>query len=207
MDETTVNLVARWRQGDQEAASVLFGRYAQQLIGLAAARLSARLAQRVDPKEVVQSAFRSFFVAARDRSFDLTRGGDLWRLLVSITLHKLHDQVKRNTAGKRSINREQGDALDLPDGTLGTIAAHGPSPLEAVALSDELEQLLRSLPALHRQVLELRLQGNHLDEIAAALRRSVRTVSRILDSVKQDLEQRASVSRACEAPGLHCRGQ
>lgn len=199
MDDTTVNLVARWRQGDQEAASVLFGRYAQQLIGLAAARLSARLAQRLDPEEVVQSAFRSFFAAARDGSFDLTRGGDLWRLLVSITLHKLHDQVKRNTAGKRSIKREQTDPLDRPDGSLRAVAAQGPSPLEAVALSDELEQILGGLPALHRQVLELRLQGYHLDEIAAATRRSIRTVSRILDAVKQDLEQRESASRTCEA--------
>jgi len=201
MDEPTVNLVARWRQGDQEAASVLFGRYAQQLIGLAASRLSARLSQRVDAEEVVQSAFRSFFVAARHGSFDLTRGGDLWRLLVSITLHKLHDQVKRNTAGKRSINREQADTADHPDGSLRTIAASGPSPLEAVALSDELEQILRSLPALQRRVLELRLQGHHLDEIATLMQRSIRTVSRILDTIKQDLEQRDSASRACEAVG------
>jgi RNA polymerase sigma factor (sigma-70 family) len=201
MDEPTINLVARWRQGDQEAASVLFGRYAQQLIGLAASRLSTRLAQRVDPEEVVQSAFRSFFVAARDGSFDLTRGGDLWRLLVSITLHKLHDQVKRNTAGKRSIKREQAETADHPDGNLGTVAASGPSPLEAVALSDELEQILRSLPALQRRVLELRLQGHHLDEIATLLQRSIRTVSRILDTIKQDLEQRESASRACEAVG------
>jgi RNA polymerase sigma-70 factor (ECF subfamily) len=202
MDETTVNLVARWRQGDQEAASVLFGRYAQQLIGLAAARLSARLAQRVDPEEVVQSAFRSFFVAARDGSFDLTRGGDLWRLLVSITMHKLHDQVKRNTAGKRSINREQTEPMGGAEASLHAVTAHGPTPLEAVALSDELEQILRGLPALHRQVLELRLQGHHLDEIAAATRRSIRTISRILDTVKQDLEQREQAApRACEFLG------
>jgi RNA polymerase sigma-70 factor (ECF subfamily) len=202
MDETTVNLVARWRQGDQEAASLLFGRYAQQLIGLAAARLSARLAQRVDPEEVVQSAFRSFFVAARDGSFDLTRGGDLWRLLVSITMHKLHDQVKRNTAGKRSINREQTKPMSGAEAGLQAATAHGPTPLEAVALSDELEQILRSLPALQRQVLELRLQGHHLDEIAAATRRSIRTISRILDTVKQDLEQREQAApRACELLG------
>jgi RNA polymerase sigma factor (sigma-70 family) len=199
VDDTSINLIARWRQGDQQAAAALFGRYAQQLIGLAAARLSARLAQRVDPEEVVQSAFRSFFVAARDGSYDLQRGGDLWRLLVSITLHKLHDQVKRNIAGKRSVAREQNGSGDQPDGELLAVPALGPSPLEAVALSDELEQIMRALPPLHRQMLELRLQGYHLDEIASATRRSTRTVSRILDVIKEELEQQ---ERQTAAPVL-----
>ena len=189
MEETTIHLVARWRAGDQAAAAVLFGRYAHQLIGLAAARLSDRLASRVDPEEIVQSAFRSFFLAARDGAFDLQRGGDLWRLLVSITMHKLHDQVKHNTAGKRSVHREQNTSPDEPEGDLRAVAAQGPSPLEAAALSDELERMLRGMPALSRQVFELRLQGYHLDEIAAATRRSVRSVSRVLDSIKQELER------------------
>jgi DNA-directed RNA polymerase specialized sigma24 family protein len=146
VEDTSINLIARWRQGDQQAAAVLFGRYAQQLIGLAAARLSARLSQRVDPEEVVQSAFRSFFVAARDGSYDLQRGGDLWRLLVSITLHKLHDQVKRNIAGKRSVDREQNGAAGTTANEILALPAQGPSPLEAVALSDELEQIMRALP-------------------------------------------------------------
>jgi hypothetical protein len=33
------NLVARWRDGDQQAAAVLFQRYADRLIGLARSRL------------------------------------------------------------------------------------------------------------------------------------------------------------------------
>ena len=60
---------------------------------------------------------------------------------------------------------------------------------ELIALSDELERMLRGMPALSRQVFELRLQGYHLDEIAAATRRSVRSVSRVLDSIKQELER------------------
>src|SRR5437879_3375640 len=106
MEAPSAELMARWRQGDQEAAEELFRRYAERLLALARSRLSARLARHVDPEDVVQSAFRSFFTGARADRFALRRSGDLWRLLVAITLHKLQHQVERHTAGKRTAVRE-----------------------------------------------------------------------------------------------------
>src|SRR5262249_61833539 len=88
------SLLARWREGDQQAAAEIFRRYVGRLIGIVQARLSAKLARRVDPEDVVQSAYRSFFAGARNGQYDLPLGRDLWRLLVAITLHKLPDQVK-----------------------------------------------------------------------------------------------------------------
>ena len=35
----------------------------------------------------MQSAYRSFFVGVREGRYALERGGDLWRLLVALTLH------------------------------------------------------------------------------------------------------------------------
>src|SRR5262249_13801041 len=99
-------LVARWRAGDQQAAAELFGRYANRLIALARSRLSARLAQRVDPEDVVQSVCRSFFADAREGRYAVERGGDLWQLLVTMTLHKVQDQGKRHGRAKRDLQRE-----------------------------------------------------------------------------------------------------
>src|SRR5262245_5216743 len=67
----TADLLARWRNGDQQAAAVLFHRYADRLVALAKSRLSARLASRVDPEDVVQSVYRSFFVDARVGRYDV----------------------------------------------------------------------------------------------------------------------------------------
>jgi DNA-directed RNA polymerase specialized sigma24 family protein len=64
-----------------------------------------------------------------------------------------------------------------------------PSPLEALTLVDELEQLMRPLDASQRQVLELRLQGFSLEEIVTATGRSLTTVRRILRRVKDELDQ------------------
>jgi DNA-directed RNA polymerase specialized sigma24 family protein len=61
--------------------------------------------------------------------------------------------------------------------------------MEAVALADEVEQIMRDLKPLYRRILELRLQGYNIDEIAAATQSGERTVRRVLDQVKQQLAQ------------------
>jgi RNA polymerase sigma-70 factor (ECF subfamily) len=188
-DDGTSELLARWRAGDQRAAAELFRRYADRLIGLARSRLPAQLTQRLDPEDVVQSVYRSFFSGARSGEYDLQRGGDLWRLLVTITLRKLYNQIGRNSAGKRSVDREQTrDTTEVPADLAAHALAREPSPLEAILLSDELEQLLRRLPPVQQQMVELRLQGYDLNEIAAATHRSQRTVRRVLDGIKLQLE-------------------
>jgi RNA polymerase sigma factor (sigma-70 family) len=189
MEAPSADLLAQWRDGDQEAAEELFRRYAERLIALARSRLSARLACHVDPEDVVQSAYRSFFIGARDGRYALERSGDLWRLLVAITLHKLHHQVERHTAGKRAVARQRRlGPLSGPFGPQGELLAHDPTPAEAAALADTLEQVLRGLGPLERRMVELRLQGCRLEEIAADVHRSERTVRRLLERIKERLQ-------------------
>lgn len=184
------DLVARWRDGDQAAAAELFGRYADRLIALARSRLSAKVAGRVDPEDVVQSAYRSFFAGTREGRYDLQRGGDVWRLLLSITLHKLYRQVQQHQTQKRAVDREHrlSDNPSLLD-LHAHMQANAPSLVEAVALADELEQAMRGMDSLHRDVLELRLQGYTLEEIGQRTDRTERTVRRVLDRIKQQFEQ------------------
>jgi RNA polymerase sigma-70 factor (ECF subfamily) len=187
--EKSGNLVAKWRAGDQRAADELFRRYADRLVTLARSKLPARLFRRVDAEDVVQSVYRSFFAGARDGQYDPRQGGDLWRLLVAITLHKLYQQVRRNTAGKRDVQREHGFAASTDlDSLTDRVLAHEPSPIEAVALTDQLEMVMRRLEPQHRRILELRLQGYNLHEIAAQTRRCERTVRRVLDGIKEHLQ-------------------
>src|SRR5712691_10804088 len=145
MDNLSADLVMRWRDGDQRAAADLFERYAERLIALASSRLSARLARHVDPEDVVQSAYRSFFVGARDGRYVLGRSGDLWRLLVAITLHKLQHKVERHTAGKRAVTREHSFADNSRSGLQTPALDREPTPADAAALADTLEHLLRGL--------------------------------------------------------------
>lgn len=190
-DSDSIRLLDQWRAGDQRAAVELFQRYAERLVALTRARLSAKLTRRIDPEDVVQSVYRSFFAHARAGRYDVQRGGDLWRLLVAITFHKLSTQIKWNTSQKRAVQQEQ--ALGNDDSLAGMDAqllARQPSPLEAATLADEVEQIMGLLDPVERRIFELRLQGHNIFEIAAAADTSERTVRRVLSRVKQCLQQR-----------------
>lgn len=189
-DDPSADLVKRWQAGDQQAAAELFRRYANRLVMLARSRLSRSINQHVDAEDVVQSVCRIFFAKARDNRYELQRGGDLWQLLVTMTLDKLKNQAKRFHQAKRDVNRQQNygnedSLLDLQPQVL----AREPTPLETVVLTDLLQQTVRNLDSLGRRVFELRLQGHKLEEIAKATDVSERTVCRILEEVKQQLEQ------------------
>lgn len=184
MDENSIHLLDRWRDGDQAAAAELFQRYAERLIGLAHRHLSATVSQRVDAEDIVQSVCHSFFSGAREGRFVLEQSGDLWRLLVGITLHKIQDKHRQNSADKRSVAREASG-----DGLQAHLAAREPSPEEAVALADLVEHVMRPLDPEERRILELRLQGHSMEEIVARVGRCRHTVRRVLNDVRADLEQ------------------
>ncbi|HEY3391406.1 MAG TPA: protein kinase [Lacipirellulaceae bacterium] len=175
-----------YKSGDSNAAAEIFDRYVARLIGLVRKRLSSKLGRRVDPQDIVQSAYRSFFLRARDERFDIEQSGDLWRLLVGITLKKLYGQVERHTAARRDVAREE--PLQSPAAGAIEPASPQPTPAEEVALFEQLEHVLKQLSPLARRVVELRLRGDTIDEIAAAVERSQRTIRRILESVRQRFE-------------------
>jgi DNA-directed RNA polymerase specialized sigma24 family protein len=63
---SSAELLDRATTGNQAAEAEIFERYAQRLIALARSRLAAKLVARLDAEDIVQSAYRSFFVAARE---------------------------------------------------------------------------------------------------------------------------------------------
>lgn len=198
----SADLLELLRGGNAAAAEAVFERYAERLTRLARVRLSARLAVRVDAEDIVQSAWRSFFVAARAGRFRVEQGGDLWRLLVEVTLHKLYRQAAHHHAQRRSLRREAAGNEAL------LAAAADPTPEEAAAAADELEALLEQLPERNRQALALRLQGCEHAEIAAQLGCTERTVRRMLSEARRLMAARAggdfipSAARRPAAPPL-----
>src|SRR5688572_7541250 len=77
---TDHSLLRRIRDGEQEAATTLYLRYAERLEALAKANTAAALAIRIDPEDVVQSVFRTFFRRASEGHYDVPEGDELWKL-------------------------------------------------------------------------------------------------------------------------------
>ena len=81
-------VMADLRAGDQAAAAAVFRRFATRLAGLAGAKLDARLRGKVDPDDVLQSVYRSFFGRHAAGQFDFDGWDGLWSLLTTITVRK-----------------------------------------------------------------------------------------------------------------------
>ena len=80
----------------------------------------------------------------------------------------------------------------IPQGldVTGVALSREPTPDEAVTLADELEAIMSRLDCFAQRVLELRLQGERIAEIAADTGRSERSVRRALGTIRRKLAQR-----------------
>jgi RNA polymerase sigma factor (sigma-70 family) len=184
------DLLQRYQQGDEAAAGIIFDRYAARLIALARARLSAKMAARVAPEDIVQSVYRSFFRRAKKGDFVAEPGSDLWRLLAAVTIHKVHKKVDYHQAAKRAIAKEEDLFASQSFGVHPQFVCEEPTPNEAVLISEEVQGLLSELIPTHRQMIELRLEGYSTAEISEKTERTQVQVRRVLKRARDLLEER-----------------
>jgi RNA polymerase sigma-70 factor (ECF subfamily) len=176
-------LLERFRRGEQFAATALYVRYAPRLLALARSRCSRSLAHRLDSEDIVQSVFRRFFRRAKCGGYDVPVGTELWSLLLVIALNKIRTVEAFHRAGKRDVDATTtADQLnDHP--TPGAGCAHGNGAFLGLVVREALERLAPEL----REIVELRLQGYEVREIADLTERSLRTVERLLKDARAEL--------------------
>jgi RNA polymerase sigma-70 factor (ECF subfamily) len=181
-------LLKRWREGDEDAARDLFRLYEERLLSLARQRISQRFGGRLDPEDVVQSVFRTFFTRTKDGKFQVENPDDVWKLLARITVNKTFRQIAFHRAAKRNVNLEKAQGDDTQD-YLVTLLDRGPTPEMANQFLDQVEHFLNRLRPEDRQILELRMQGYKDVEIAEKLNISDRTIRRLMERVRTSAEQ------------------
>src|SRR3954468_16317161 len=131
----------RLRSGEDGAAREVFVRFAARLAGLARSHLDARLAVKVDPEDVVQSAYKSFFLRQRDGQLDVGTWDGLWGVLTMITLRKCADRAAYYRAEKRDVARETPGNTESTPAVNDLALDREPSPEEAVELAETVEAL------------------------------------------------------------------
>lgn len=177
------SLLKRFRRGQEDAATVLYIRYAKRLGALARSKCSPALSYRVEPEDIVQSVFRSFFRKAADGLYDVPEGEDLWKLFLVITLNKIYAKSVFHHARKRDI-RLTVNTADMDESTLG----RGEPDDQALSeLQMVVDETLAQLPDQARRMVELRVQGFEVAEIARQTQRSKRTVERTLQQFRCSL--------------------
>jgi RNA polymerase sigma-70 factor (ECF subfamily) len=188
MSDSFAQFLARLHNQDDAAARELFGRFAHQLIALAHRHIDAGLRHKVDPEDVVQSVYKSFFVRYGGGNLDVVNWNSLWGLLTLITVRKCAERAAYHHAECRDAAREVSPRGDEVVSWLEPFGRE-PTPLEAAVLSETVEQLLASLDEEERPVLELSLQGYTTREISERLGRAERTVRLLREGVRHRLER------------------
>jgi RNA polymerase sigma-70 factor (ECF subfamily) len=186
-DDTFARLMARLRSGEDAAAREVFERFASRLIALTRGRFNRLLARKVDPEDVVQSTFKSFFVRHRSGELDVSDSDGLWNLLTLIAVRKCADRAEYYLADRRDASREatSGDGLN----TWLVALDRQPRPEEAVMLAETVEHLFRDVSAHERPILELSLQGYTAQEISVRLGRAERSVRRLREHIRKRLQR------------------
>src|SRR5947207_4659056 len=177
------SLLRRFRGGENAAATELFLRYADRLRALAAAQASPDLRRRVDPDVLVESVFRTFFRRADQGQYDVPAGDELWKLFLVIGLNKIRAVAAYHKAAKRDVR--QTSAGGEFDKAADSAAAADGEALRALELT--IDELLAPLPAGHREIVDLRVAGHEVAEIAAKTGRAKRSVERILQEFRAKL--------------------
>jgi RNA polymerase sigma-70 factor (ECF subfamily) len=177
------SLLRRFRRGQQDAATQLYLRYAHRLHALVQANCSPQLARRVEPDDIVQSVFRRFFGRVLQGDYDVPPGEELWGLFLVITLNKIRAEESFHRAGKRDV-RLTVTPEDL-DAVSPSTAADDDAALTWLQLT--IDETLERLPEAHRTMVELRIQGFEVADIAEQTGRSKRTVERALQDIRTRL--------------------
>ncbi|MEZ6039739.1 MAG: sigma-70 family RNA polymerase sigma factor [Planctomycetaceae bacterium] len=166
------------RRDGYEATAV--DEFADRLLRLARSRLPARIQQRVDPEDIVQSVFKSFFSRHEAGRFRFEQESDVWRLLAAITWKKVQRTIRHHHQQERDVQKEMFVA-DVSQQKAG----EDPTASSLLLMMELLDQILAQLPEKHREILRLRMEDYSIDEIAEKVGVSSRTVDRALAVVRK----------------------
>jgi RNA polymerase sigma-70 factor, ECF subfamily len=164
-----------------------FDRFRQRLVGLARAHLGGRLKGKVDAEDVVQSAYKSMLIRCGKAVVEEEGWDALWGLLTLITIRKCADRARYYAADCRNLHREA-EPTSSP-GLWIEPPGREPTPEEAMVLAETVEELLGRLQGKERTIVELSLQGYSTQEISQQTGRAERSVRRVREQVRTELER------------------
>jgi RNA polymerase sigma-70 factor (ECF subfamily) len=173
------NLLDRARDGDQDAARILYTRYSSYVRAAVRRRLHPRLRRQYDSLDFVQDVWKSFLAAPGDRrQFDSPQA--LVGFLARVARNKVLEVVRlRFTTEKADITRE----LPLEAAGAG-VPGREPTPSQTAIAGERWESLVGKFPNSYRVILERLRAGYTYEEIAQQAGVSLSTINRIVRRLK-----------------------
>lgn len=182
--ETLPGIIERMRQGDSDAARIIYERFSAELLATTRRRISPRCRTRFDAEDIIQSVFRSFFARQASHPWDIRNWETLRAILKVMARRKCGRQIVRHQSQRRSVEREV--PLDVA-GDLRVSASRilVAQSAESHAISRErLERALANLSDRECEILRLFIDFYTPVEIADRLGCATRTVRRAVDKFR-----------------------
>jgi RNA polymerase sigma-70 factor (ECF subfamily) len=184
------------RQRD-EAARIIWERFAVRLQTLVRRHLDNRIRRREDEHDILQSMYASFCTGQLEGKTSPASREELWKLLVRITMCKLVNTANRHLAARRDVRRERpGGASNgmspaqFPRWMLDHVDRVQPSAEERVVVIEEIDRLLLGLPEDLRRIVLWKIEGYTNAEIACMIGRTVRCVELKMQLIRKRLDLR-----------------
>ena len=181
LSTTDRSLVAMVRDGDEDAAGILYQRYAKRVLGLVQSRFGEKLWASTEPEDIVQSVFRSVFKGVQSGNYDAPPGTTLWNLLAVIAVNKLASKYEYYSAKRRDVDRNE----PLESGSDKLSLAIDQASVEFFEVC--IRETIELLNSREQEVLSLRVQGHSVAEISEMVDRSRRGVERSLQQIRERL--------------------
>lgn len=185
------NWLVELRDGESRAMTRLWDLYFSRMVGVARRKMAGARRQARDEEDIALSAFRSFCLGLRGGRFAGTeRGIDLWPLLVTLTINKAIDHLRRENRKKRGGggSAESVGGAAVPSRELDELLARDPSPGLQLIADESFARLLDALDdsgdGQLRTIALLRLEDTSTAGIAAQLGCTVRSVQRKLKTIR-----------------------
>jgi RNA polymerase sigma factor (sigma-70 family) len=193
LDESVTQWITALRAGDEEAARQLWLRYFEKIADLARYRFQGSPRRVADEEDIALSVFQYLCEGAQRGDWGQLNDRDqLWRLLVTVTIHKVIDQRRQDNSQKRGGGKVRGGSVFLGgaddsseqgfDGVTGDDSA--PDFLAQVA--EQHDRLLDQLQdETLRSIVLWKVEGMNNEEIAARLGITSRSVRRKVERIRE----------------------
>ncbi len=184
------SVVNEMRGADSDAAAAtLVERYQDFLLAVVRSYMGEPLRRRFDSIDFTQDVWGSFFRCYPTMD-GLNDPDNLEALLRTIARNKVIDGTRRNVKTKAE--------KDIRERSLPTENKGGEPPADVAGTASQVAQAnetralmfdrVKNQPPHYRRVIELRLDGLTIEEIAAAVEKNEKTVRRIIRFVERALK-------------------
>jgi DNA-directed RNA polymerase specialized sigma24 family protein len=186
-------LIDQAQRGDQTAVHDLMSQFEPNVLHSARALLvGLRYRLPIEPSDICQTVFCSFFVKLLQGRLKLDQAEDMLKLLSIMTRNLVYDEIRKQRTHRRGARQEA--ESDGTHDVLSEVAARGGTPSYIVACHELISEIRRRLDEDEIRLLDWRIAGGNWAELAAtmncgadALRKRLdRALARVLGELNID---------------------